>query len=79
MCIRDRLTTVSGTMALPSVMVTSLPLTMAEAVSSFEQMCIRDRFTDDVKIDLTLLPLELIDEYFTWDKLVKLLLSLIHI
>ena len=29
-------------------------------------------FTDDVKIDLTLLPLELIDEYFTWDKLVKL-------
>ena len=24
-------------------------------------------FTDDVKIDLTLLPLELIDEYFTWD------------
>ena len=32
-------------------------------------------FTDDVKIDLTLLPLELIDEYFTWDKLVKLLLD----
>ena len=28
-------------------------------------------FTDDVKIDLTLLPLELIDEYFTWDKLVN--------
>ena len=25
-------------------------------------------FTDDVKIDLTLLPLDLIDEYFTWDK-----------
>ena len=32
-------------------------------------------FTDDVKIDLTLLPLEFIDEYFTWDKLVKLLLD----
>lgn len=32
-------------------------------------------FTDDVKIDLTLLPLDLIDEYFTWDKLVKLLLD----
>ncbi len=32
-------------------------------------------FTDDVKIDLTLLPLDMIDEYFTWDKLVKLLLD----
>lgn len=32
-------------------------------------------FTDDVKIDLTLLPLDLIEEYFTWDKLVKLLLD----
>lgn len=32
-------------------------------------------FSDDVKIDLTLLPLDLIDEYFTWDKLVKLLLD----
>ncbi len=32
-------------------------------------------FTDDVKIDLTLLPLDLADEYFTWDKLVKLLLD----
>lgn len=32
-------------------------------------------FTDDVKIDLTLLPLELAEEYFTWDKLVKLLLD----
>lgn len=32
-------------------------------------------FTDDVKIDLTLLPLDLLDEYFTWDKLVKLLLD----
>ena len=32
-------------------------------------------FTDDVKIDLTLLPLELTDEYFTWDKLVILLLD----
>ena len=32
-------------------------------------------FTDDGKIDLTLLPLDLIDEYFTWDKLVKLLLD----
>lgn len=32
-------------------------------------------FDDDVKIDLTLLPLNLIDEYFTWDKLVKLLLD----
>lgn len=32
-------------------------------------------FCDDVKIDLTLLPLDLIDEYFTWDKLVKLLLD----
>lgn len=32
-------------------------------------------FTDDIKIDLTLLPLDLIDEYFVWDKLVKLLLD----
>ncbi len=32
-------------------------------------------FYDDVKIDLTLLSLDLIDEYFTWDKLVKLLLD----
>lgn len=32
-------------------------------------------FCDDVKIDLTLLPLELADEYFTWDKLVELLLD----
>ena len=32
-------------------------------------------FYDDVKIDLTLLPLDLIEEYFTWDKLVKLLLD----
>ncbi len=31
--------------------------------------------SDDVKIDLTLLPLDLIEEYFTWDKLVKLLLD----
>lgn len=32
-------------------------------------------FSDDVKIDLTLLPLELLKEYFTWDKLVKVLLD----
>lgn len=32
-------------------------------------------FSDDIKIDLSLLPLDLIDEYFTWDKLVKLLLD----
>lgn len=32
-------------------------------------------FWDGVKIDLTLLPLEVLDEYFTWDKLVKLLLD----
>ncbi len=32
-------------------------------------------FTDDDKIDLTLLPLDLTDEYFTWDKPVKLLLD----
>ena len=32
-------------------------------------------FADDVKIDLSLLPLEFIDEHFTWDKLVKLLLD----
>lgn len=35
-------------------------------------------FADDVKIDLTLLPLDLMDEYFTWDKLVKLLLDKDH-
>lgn len=35
-------------------------------------------FSDDVKIDLTLLPLALIDEYLTWDKLVKLLLDKDH-
>lgn len=32
-------------------------------------------FSDDVKIDLTLLPLDLLEEYFTRDKLVKLLLD----
>ena len=32
-------------------------------------------FADDIKIDLTLLPLDMIDEYFTWDKLEKLLLD----
>lgn len=32
-------------------------------------------FSDDVKIDLTLLPLDLTDEYFTREKLVKLLLD----
>lgn len=32
-------------------------------------------FSDDVKIDLTLLPLNLTEEYFTWDKLVKVLLD----
>ncbi len=32
-------------------------------------------FYDDVKMDLTLLPLDLLDEYFTRDKLVKLLLD----
>lgn len=32
-------------------------------------------FGDGVKIDLTLLPLELLEEYFTWDKLVKVLLD----
>lgn len=32
-------------------------------------------FHDGVKIDLTLLPLNLLEEYFTWDKLVKLLLD----
>lgn len=32
-------------------------------------------FSDGVKIDLTLLPLELLEEYFTWDKLVKVLLD----
>ena len=32
-------------------------------------------FYDDVKIDLTLLPLDLTQEYFTWDKLVKVLLD----
>lgn len=32
-------------------------------------------FWDDVKIDLTLLPTDCMEEYFTWDKLVKLLLD----
>lgn len=32
-------------------------------------------FQDDVKIDLTLLPLDLLEEYFTWDKLMKVLLD----
>lgn len=32
-------------------------------------------FADDSKIDLTLLPLEWLDAYFTWDKLVQLLLD----
>ena len=32
-------------------------------------------FSDDIKIDLTLLSLDLLDEYFTWDKLVVLLLD----
>lgn len=32
-------------------------------------------FADGVKMDLTLLPLELLEEYFTWDKLVELLLD----
>ncbi len=32
-------------------------------------------FWDDVKIDLTLLPIDCIEEYFTWDKLVKLLMD----
>lgn len=32
-------------------------------------------FSDDVKIDLTLLPLDLTEEYFTWDKLVRILLD----
>ncbi len=32
-------------------------------------------FEDDVKIDLTLLPLETIDDYLTWDKLVQVLLD----
>lgn len=32
-------------------------------------------FADGVKVDLTLLPLELLEEYFTWDKLVELLLD----
>lgn len=32
-------------------------------------------FEDDVKMDLTLLPLELLDEYLTWDKLVQILLD----
>lgn len=32
-------------------------------------------FEDGVKMDLTLLPLELLEEYFTWDRLVKLLLD----
>lgn len=32
-------------------------------------------FEDDVKMDLTLLPLDLTEEYFMWDKLVKVLLD----
>lgn len=32
-------------------------------------------FADDVKMDLTLLPVDLLEEYFTWDKLVELLLD----
>ncbi len=32
-------------------------------------------FDDDVKMDLTLLPVDLAEEYFTWDKLVKILLD----
>lgn len=32
-------------------------------------------FSDDIKLDLTLLPVDLTEEYFTWDKLVKLLLD----
>ena len=32
-------------------------------------------FSDDIKIDLTLLTLDLLDEYFTWDKLTVLLLD----
>ena len=32
-------------------------------------------FHDDVKIDLTLLPLDLLNAYFTWDKLIKVLLD----
>lgn len=32
-------------------------------------------FYDDAKIDLTLLPPDLMEEYFTWDKLVKILLD----
>ena len=32
-------------------------------------------FWDDVKIDLTLLPIDCIEGYFTWDKLVKLLMD----
>lgn len=35
-------------------------------------------FEDDVKIDLTLLTLDLLEEYFTWDKLVKVLLDKDH-
>lgn len=35
-------------------------------------------FQDDVKIDLTLLPLSLMEEYFTWDKLVKVLMDKDH-
>ena len=32
-------------------------------------------FSDDAKIDLTLLPLDLLSEYFTWDKLRKVLMD----
>lgn len=32
-------------------------------------------FSDDIKLDLTLLPVDLTEEYFKWDKLVKLLLD----
>lgn len=32
-------------------------------------------FEDDNKMDLTLLPLSLLEEYFTWDKLVKVLMD----
>ena len=32
-------------------------------------------FDDDIKIDLTLLPVERLEEYLTWDKLVRVLLD----
>ena len=32
-------------------------------------------FDDGIKIDLTLLPVSMLEEYFTWDKLVKVLLD----